>query len=177
MAWTEITRGKYKRDEQRYESDTAAAEWALIEPHMPPPAPRGRTREVSLRDVVNAIFYIAQSGCQWRMLPKDFPPYGSVSIRATVPVRYPASSSPPPPYTHTERNRQFQASQGCSRTASAPGTTQNAPGPPTDQSSYSVEGGHIGRWRRMERQPDRRRRRHQHRHGGANPPTIGGRRL
>jgi transposase len=78
MAWTEITRGKYKRDEQRYESDTAAAEWALIEPHMPPPAPRGRTREVSLRDVVDAIFYIAQSGCQWRMLPKDFPPYSTV---------------------------------------------------------------------------------------------------
>ena len=78
MAWTEITRGKYKRDEQRYESDTADAEWALIEPHMPPPAPHGRTREVSLRDVVNAIFYIGQSGCQWRMLPKDFPPYSTV---------------------------------------------------------------------------------------------------
>ena len=38
------------------------AEWALIEPHLPPPAPRGRTRQASLRDVVNAIFYIAQSG-------------------------------------------------------------------------------------------------------------------
>ena len=78
MAWTEITRGKYQRDGRRYASDTADAEWALIEPHMPPSAPRGRTRQTSLRDVVNAIFYIAQSGCQWRMLPKDFPPYSTV---------------------------------------------------------------------------------------------------
>src|SRR6201991_4756403 len=78
MAWTEITRAKYQRDGRRYASDTADAEWALIEPHMPPPEPRGRTRQTSLRDVVNAIFYIAQSGCQWRMLAKDLPPYTTV---------------------------------------------------------------------------------------------------
>src|ERR1700759_2871949 len=78
MAWTEITRAKYQRDGRRYASDTADAEWALIEPHMPPSAPRGRTRQTSLRDVVNAIFYIAQSRCQCRMLPKDFPPYSRV---------------------------------------------------------------------------------------------------
>jgi len=78
MAWTEITRPKYQRDGLRYASDTTDAEWAVIEPHMPPPAPRGRTRETKLRDVVDAIFYIAQSGCQWRLLPKDFPPYSTV---------------------------------------------------------------------------------------------------
>ena len=43
---------------------------ALIEPHIPPPACCGRTRETSMREVVNAIFYIAQTGCQWRLLPK-----------------------------------------------------------------------------------------------------------
>jgi transposase len=65
MAWTEITRGKYRRDGQRYASDTADGEWAVIEPHMPPPAAAcGRPREVTLREVVNAIFYIAQTGCQ-----------------------------------------------------------------------------------------------------------------
>jgi transposase len=74
----EIARAKYRRDGRRYASDTADAEWALIEPHMPPSTPRERTRQTSLRDVVNAIFYIAQSGCQWRMLPKDFPPYSTV---------------------------------------------------------------------------------------------------
>jgi transposase len=70
MAWTEITRPKYQRDGLRYASDTADAEWAVIEPHLPPPARRGRTCETNLRDVVDSIFYIAQSGCQWRLLPR-----------------------------------------------------------------------------------------------------------
>jgi transposase len=78
MAWTEITRLKYQRDRLRYASDTTDEEWAVIEPHMPPPARCGRTRKTSMRDVVNAIFYIAQSGCQWRMLPTDFPPFTTV---------------------------------------------------------------------------------------------------
>src|SRR5271166_4762632 len=78
MAWTEITRRKYQRDELRYASDTADEEWRVIEPHLPPPARCGRTRATSLRDVVDAIFYIAQTGCQWRLLPKDFPPYTTV---------------------------------------------------------------------------------------------------
>ena len=78
MAWTEITRPKYQRDGLRYASDTTDAEWALIEPHIPPPASRGRTRETSMREVVNAIFYIAQTGCQWRLLPKNLPPYTTV---------------------------------------------------------------------------------------------------
>ena len=78
MAWTGITRGKYRRDGLRYASDTTDEEWAVIEPHLPPPAKLGRTRATSLRDAVNAIYYIAQSGCQWRMLPKDFPPYSTV---------------------------------------------------------------------------------------------------
>ena len=78
MAWTGITRPKYRRDGLRYASDTTDEEWALIEPHLPPPAKLGRTRATSLRDAVNAIYYIAQSGCQWRMLPKDFPPYSTV---------------------------------------------------------------------------------------------------
>jgi len=78
MAWTEITRPKYQRDGLRYASDTADAEWSVIEPHLPPPACCGRTRTTSLRDVVDAIFYIAQTGCQWRLLPTDFPPHTTV---------------------------------------------------------------------------------------------------
>ena len=77
MAWTEITRPKYQRDGLRYASDTADAEWAVIDPS----AATGEvwsTRETDLREVVNAIFYIAQTGCQWRLLPKDFPPYSTV---------------------------------------------------------------------------------------------------
>jgi transposase len=78
MAWTEITRPKYRRDGLRYASDMTDEEWALIEPLLPPPCARGRPRETAMREVVNAIFYIAQSGCHWRMLPRDFPPFTTV---------------------------------------------------------------------------------------------------
>jgi transposase len=78
MAWTEITRPKYRREGLRYASDTTEEEWAVIAPHLPPPARRGRPRERSLRSVVDAIFYIAQSCCQWRLLPKEFPPFTTV---------------------------------------------------------------------------------------------------
>jgi transposase len=76
--WDEITRRQYRREGLRYASDTTDEEWALIEPHMPPACERGRPRTTDLRAVVNAIFYIAQTGCQWRLLPKDFPPFTTV---------------------------------------------------------------------------------------------------
>ena len=78
MAWTEITRPMYRRDGLRYASNTTDEEWALIEPLLPAPSERGRPRETAMRKVVNAIFYIAQSGCHWRMLPRDFPPFTTV---------------------------------------------------------------------------------------------------
>lgn len=78
MPWTEITRLKYRRDHLRYASDTTDEEWALIAPFMPPPQRLGRRRTTDLRSVVDAIFYISATGCQWRMLPKDFPPYSTV---------------------------------------------------------------------------------------------------
>jgi len=79
MVWTEITRPQYRRDGLRYASDTTDAEWALIAPHLPPPPRRRRRpRTTEPRAVVVAIFYLAQSGCQWRMLPKDFPPYSTI---------------------------------------------------------------------------------------------------
>jgi transposase len=78
MAWTEITRPKYRREGLGYASDTTNEEWELIAPHIPPAARRGRPRETPLRKVVDAIFYIAQSCCQRRMLPKEFPPFTTV---------------------------------------------------------------------------------------------------
>src|SRR6202521_342487 len=76
--WTEITRRKYEREGQRYASDVTDAEWALIEPHMPAVKRLGRPCETELRAVLDAILYIARTGCQWRMLPKDFPPVTTV---------------------------------------------------------------------------------------------------
>ena len=78
MVWTETTRLKYARDGLRYASDTTEEEWAIIAARMPDRHRLGRPRKNDLRSIVNAIFYIAQTGCQWRMLPKDFPPYTSV---------------------------------------------------------------------------------------------------
>jgi len=78
MAWTELTRRRYDREGNKYASDLSAAEWALIEPMMPPRKTTGRPRTTGLRDVVDAIFYIATTGCQWRMLPNDFPAVSTV---------------------------------------------------------------------------------------------------
>src|ERR1700675_5132665 len=75
MAWTEITRAKYCREGLRYASDTTDEEWAMIAPYMPCKNRRGRPRVTEMRTLVNSIFFIAQSGCQWRLLPKESSPY------------------------------------------------------------------------------------------------------
>ena len=62
---------------ESYPSDVTDEQWALIEPHLPV-YPGGRPRTTDLRDVVDAIFYILRSGCQWRYLPRDFPPKSTV---------------------------------------------------------------------------------------------------
>lgn len=61
-----------------YPSDVTDAEWNVIAPLLPPAKPGGRPRTAALREVVNALFYLSRSGCAWRMLPKDFPPYQTV---------------------------------------------------------------------------------------------------
>ena len=78
MPWTETTRRQYVRCATGYASDMTDAEWLLIVPFMPKPKRLGRPRTAPLRQVVDTIFYIAASGCQWRMLPKDFPPSSTV---------------------------------------------------------------------------------------------------
>jgi transposase len=78
MPWTEITRAQYRRSGLRYASDMTDSEWALIARRMPARRHLGRPREVDLRKVVQAILFILSSGCQWRALPKEFPPYSTV---------------------------------------------------------------------------------------------------
>lgn len=63
---------------QPYPSDLTDAEWALLAPLMPPARPNGRPRTTDLREVVNAILYLVRTGCAWRMLPHDLPPFGTV---------------------------------------------------------------------------------------------------
>lgn len=62
----------------RYPSDMSDVEWERVWRGIPPSPPIGADRTVDLREVVNAIFYIVRSGCSWRMLPKDFPPWQTV---------------------------------------------------------------------------------------------------
>lgn len=78
MPWTEITRDQYRREGLRYASNMTDVEWSFIEPFMPEPNAIGRPRETDLRSVLNAILYMASTGCQWRQLPKEFPPYSTV---------------------------------------------------------------------------------------------------
>ena len=78
MSWTEITRPHYRRDDLRYASDLRDAEWDLLLPFMPATRRLGRPRSTELRNVVEAMFYIASTGCQWRQLPKEFPAYSTV---------------------------------------------------------------------------------------------------
>ena len=61
-----------------YPTDLTNAQWKLLGPLLPPPKPGGRPRTVNLREVINAILYLLRSGCSWRMLPHDFPPWGTV---------------------------------------------------------------------------------------------------
>ena len=61
-----------------YPSDLTDQQWALIEPHLPPAPIGGRPRSTDMRDVLDAIFYILRTGCQWRYLPSDLPPRSTV---------------------------------------------------------------------------------------------------
>lgn len=61
----------------RYQSDLTDAQWALLPPLMPAPARTGRPR-ADLREVTNGILYLVRTGCQWRLLPKCFPPWSTV---------------------------------------------------------------------------------------------------
>ena len=78
MPWNEATRAEYERPSSRYDSDLTDAERSLLKPLPPGRASTGRPRTTDLREVVNAILYMAGAGCQWRALPKDFPPFTTV---------------------------------------------------------------------------------------------------
>ena len=72
--WKPETRTRHSRAGLRYPSDLSDAEWAVIEPLIPPGRRGGRRRSVDVRAVLNGVLYILETGCQWRHLPKDFPP-------------------------------------------------------------------------------------------------------
>ena len=90
MPWNKTTRREYARHGRRYASDVADREWALVAPFLPARKKIGRPRTTDLRDVYDAILYMASTGCQWAFaivlepmavngsLPNDFPPPSTV---------------------------------------------------------------------------------------------------
>src|SRR5215211_9560415 len=61
-----------------YPTDLSDAEWKHIEPFVPASKPRGRQRIHSPRQILNAVFYVLRSGCPWRLLPREYPPWKTV---------------------------------------------------------------------------------------------------
>ena len=76
--WTAEHRRAADRRGLRYPSDLTDAEWALIAPMIPPAKRGGRKRSVDVREVLNGIFTVLSTGCQWNALPKDLPPKSTV---------------------------------------------------------------------------------------------------
>jgi len=68
----------YQREALRYPGDLTDGERALVGPRIPPGKRGGRHREVDLRAVLDGVFYVLATGCQWRALPKDLPPKSTV---------------------------------------------------------------------------------------------------
>lgn len=61
-----------------YPSDLTEEQWAIVEPRIPAAKPGGRPRTVDMREVFNGILYLVRTGCAWRLLPHDLPPWGTV---------------------------------------------------------------------------------------------------
>ena len=61
-----------------YQSDLSDAEWSFLQPHLPVPEAPGRPRLHTLREILDAIFYVVRGGCAWRLLPNYFPPWKTV---------------------------------------------------------------------------------------------------
>lgn len=61
-----------------YPSDLSDEEWEILKPLIPPAKSGGRPRSTDMREVLNGIFYVLKSGCQWRMLPHDYPKWQTV---------------------------------------------------------------------------------------------------
>ena len=76
--WSVENRRRYNRDHLRYPSDVTEEEWAEIAPLIPSARRGGRKRSVNIREVFNGLMYVVSTGCQWRAIPKEFPPRGTI---------------------------------------------------------------------------------------------------
>jgi transposase len=83
--WTQENRKRHAVDRSRgYPTDVKNEEWQLIAPLLPGAARTGRPRQTDLREVINALRSMMRAGCEWRMLPNDFPPWQTVYYWCTT---------------------------------------------------------------------------------------------
>lgn len=61
-----------------YSTDISDSQWSILKPLIPASKPGGRPRTVNMREIINAIFYILATGCPWRLMPHDLPPWTTV---------------------------------------------------------------------------------------------------
>ena len=95
----------------RYPSDLTDAEWAIVAPMIPPGRDGGRRRSVNVREVLNGIFYVLWTGCQWKALPKDLPPKSTVPGIRVIAERFgvnPSTVGQPP---FRRRKRRLRAAE------------------------------------------------------------------
>jgi transposase len=76
--WTIENRARYNRDHLRYPSDATEEEWTEVAPLIPLARRGGRKRTVNIREVFNGLLYVLSTGCQWRAIPKEFPPRSTI---------------------------------------------------------------------------------------------------
>jgi putative transposase len=97
-----VIRYSSTHESKRYPTDLTDAEWKYIAPPLPAPKGYGRPRTHSLREILDAIFYLLKSGCQWRLLPHDFPSGGLPRLPLLQKMafrRHLGESQPSPPRT------------------------------------------------------------------------------
>ena len=78
VMWTEDQRERAERRRVRYPSDLTNADWEQLAPLIPAARKGGRPRTTDMREALNELLYLLRTGCQWRYLPKDFPPRSTV---------------------------------------------------------------------------------------------------
>ena len=76
--WTPATRKQHIRKTNRYQRDLTDEEWGVINPHLPAVNSTERPRAWPRREIINGMFYVMRSGCPWRLLPSDLPPWRTV---------------------------------------------------------------------------------------------------
>jgi transposase len=76
--WKPDHRIAAERSGLRYPSDLTDGEWVIVAPMIPPGKRGGRPRKINVREVLNGVFYVLWTGCQWEALPKDLPPKSTV---------------------------------------------------------------------------------------------------